>query len=262
MSADQSEDVGAEPDKEMTLDCGGGALLKCVLIPAGKFLMGSPETEKGHIHREGPRREVTISKPFYIGIHQVTQAQWRAVMGTEPWSGQEFAEPGDDHATNFVRWGDATDFCEELSRRTGREIALPTEAQWEYACRAGSETAYCFGDDPAELDDYAWYDQNAWNVGDKYPHAVGLKKPNAFGLYDMHGNLYEWCRDRYDKNFYKKAGNVDPENTSEIGCHVLRGGSFYYVAARCRSAVRVEGLAGLQLDNDGFRVSVAVADRT
>jgi len=258
MNADQLAGGEAQVDKEIVLDCGDGVSLKCVLIPAGRFLMGSPETEKHRTDREGPQREVTISKPFYIAVHQVTQAQWRAAMGTEPWSGQEFAEPDDNHAVNYVRWEHAVDFCGELSRRTGRRVALPTEAEWEYACRAGSETAYCFGDDPAELGDYAWYDKNAWNTGQRYPHAVGLKKPNAFGLYDMHGNLYEWCRDYFDKNFYKKAPNVDPENTNELGCHVLRGGSFYYVAGRCRSAVRVEGQAGLQLDNDGFRVSVAV----
>ena len=244
------------PPKTLSLDLGQGETLKLKLIPAGKFMMGSPKTETGHQDDEGPQREVTISRPFYMGVHEVTQSQWKAVMGTEPWAGQTWAKSNGSHAAIYMSWDDATKFCETLSKKTGQKVTLPTEAQWEYACRAGSKTAYCFGDDASELGYYAWYDKNAYDKDEKYAHAVGQKKPNAFGLYDMHGNVWEWCRDWYDANFYANAKNVDPENTTKATARVLRGGSWFNSPLYCRAANRFRGAPGHRISRRGFRVVV------
>jgi len=238
------------------LDLGKGVTLKLVRIPAGKFLMGSPKAETGHQNQEGPQRRVTISKPFYMGAHEVTQSQWRAVMGTAPWNGKTYAKSGASNAASYIGRDDASKFCRMLSKKTGRKVSLPTEAQWEYACRAGSKTAYSFGDDVSKLGDYAWYDKNASEKDEKYAHAVGHKKPNAFGLYDMHGNVYEWCRDWYDANFYSKAKNVDPENTTETNALVLRGGSWGSISLYCRAAYRGNISADVRNIDYGFRVVV------
>ena len=234
---------------EDTLDLGNGVTMKLVLIPAGKFLMGSPATElsrwKVRDKEEGPQRQVTISKPFYMGVCEVTQVQWRAVMGTEPWKDKPHAKSGDNNAASHISWDDASKFCKILMKKTGKNITLPTEAQWEYACRAGSKAAYCFGDDASsfgdddwKLGDYAWYYSNAFAKDANYAHPVGQKEPNAFGLYDMHGNVWEWCRDWYDEKFYANAKNVDPENTTWSKHRVHRGGSYFEHGRVCRSASR------------------------
>jgi len=240
------------PPKKLAFDFGGGVTMDLVLIPAGKFQMGS---DKG-ASDEKPVREVTISKPFYMGVHEVTQAQWKAVMGTEPWAGEKYAKSGASHAASYISWDDAMKFCRTLSQTSGRTVTLPTEAQWEYACRAGSKTAYCFGDDESKLGDYAWYYENAYKKDEKYAHAAGRKKPNAFGLYDMHGNVLEWCRDWYDEKFYTKAKNVDPENTTEAQCRVLRGGSWNNNPGNCRAANRNRNTTDNRNNNTGFRVVV------
>ena len=139
---------------------------------------------------------------------------------------------------------------------TGKKIALPTEAQWEYACRAGTGTAYCFGDDASKLGDYAWYRKNAWLVDERYVHLVGQKKPNAWGLYDMHGNVTEWCRDLYDKRYYAKGKHVDPENTTEPKHRVVRGGTWYDYYGRVRSAYRDHQDPSERYYCNGFRVVV------
>ncbi|MDP6547233.1 MAG: formylglycine-generating enzyme family protein, partial [Phycisphaerae bacterium] len=125
------------PPKTLALALGKNVTLKLTLIPAGKFLMGSPETETGRGDAEGPQREVTLSEPFYMGVTEVTQSQWKAVMGTEPWAGKSYAKSGGSHAASYLSWDDASKFCEILSKKTGKKLSLPTEAQWEYACRAG-----------------------------------------------------------------------------------------------------------------------------
>ena len=217
--------------KYMTLDLGGGAAMTLVLIPAGEFLMGSPKSDPDHYDDEGPQRKVTISKPFYMGIYEVTQIQWRSLMGTEPWKGKRWTKSGDNNAASHLSWNDASRFCLVLSKKIGRTVALPTEAQWEYACRAGDETV-------EHLGDYAWYDRNAYDIGRKYAHAVGQKKSNAFGLHDMRGNVWEWCRDWYAKTFYAEANTVDPENTTVSKARVLRGGSWCSAEEYCRPAYR------------------------
>jgi len=267
---DEQEKRIAEPEapKYLTLDLGKGVTLKLALIPPGKFLMGSRISPVEMARRHGgneviyannyPQRKVTISKAFYLGVREVTQAQWRAVMRTEPWKDKEYAKSGASFPASYVSWDDANRFCKMLSEKTGKKIVLPTEAQWEYACRAGSKTAYCSGDDPSGLGDYAWYCDNTKEIGEEYAHATGQKKPNAWGLYDMHGNVWEWCRDWYDKDYYRKAKNVDPENTGETKFRVIRDGSWYAVPDFCRAATRSGHFAdGQGYGCRGFRVVVA-----
>jgi len=231
-----------QPPKDLTLDLGNNITMKLVRIPSGKFLMGSPEAESDRDDDEGPQREVTISKQFYIGIYEVSQSQWYAVMGSEPWKGRWYCDKaGPGTPVCCLDWNDANKFCEMLSKKTGKKVVLPTEAQWEYACRAGTGTEYHFGDDASKLGDYAWFDKNASNKEEDYPHIVGQKKPSVWGLYDMHGNVWEWCRDWYDPKYYTRAKDVDPENTTEARYRVLRGGSWLDPRGACRAATRVGG---------------------
>ena len=179
--------------KTLTLKLGAGVTMDLVLIPAGKFAMGSPETEQGRHSGDYEQQEVTVSRAFYIGRTEVTQAQWRAVMATSPWNGQEYAKEGDDYPAARLSWDQASTFCKELPRKGACAVRLPTQAEWEYACRAGTETRFSYGDDPNyhRLGDYAWFDHNAWDRGEKYAHRVATKKANAWGLFDMHGNAEE-----------------------------------------------------------------------
>ncbi|MFH0871486.1 MAG: SUMF1/EgtB/PvdO family nonheme iron enzyme [bacterium] len=164
--------------------------MEFVLIPAGRFLMGSPPSETGRDSGEDPQREVVITHPLYLGKYEVTQAQWRAIMTNNPSKHQNC----DDCPVEGVYWNDAQEFLRRLNQRSGTTgYRLPTEAEWEYACRAGSGGTYSFGDDPGRLGEYAWYSDNS---GGK-THPVGQKRPNAWGLYDMHGNVYEWCKSTY-----------------------------------------------------------------
>jgi formylglycine-generating enzyme len=268
--------VAAYGPPAFTLDLGKGVTMKLVLIPAGKFMMGSklsPEklgkrfsTEAKYYNDEYPQHEVAISKPFYMGVYEVTQAQWRAVMDTEPWKVQKDAKSDPSNAASWISWDDASKFCKLLSRKTGKEVSLPTEAQWEYACRAGSTTIYSYGDDSSQLGDYAWYDKNAYKKNEAYAHVAGHKKPNVFGLYDMHGNVLEWCRDWMDENFYSKTKNVDPEQTTktiyvclgvETYFRVLRGGSFRDGNSILRSAGRHAFFPNSRLSGNGFRVVIS-----
>ena len=228
--------------------------MKLVLIPPGKFLMGSPDTEKDRFNNEGPQRQVAITKPFHMGVTQVTQAQFKAVMNTRPWDGQTAVKGGADHAASYISWNDAMAFCTALSKKTGRTVRLPTEAEWEYACRAGTTTAYSFGDDPSKLGDYAWYGDNAREKGEEYTHPVGVKKPNAWGLYDMHGNVWEWCADWYVDD--AKTDIRDPKGPADRNFRVLRGGSWCDYPQYCRAAHRARFTPGYRDYDNGFRVVV------
>ena len=194
--------------------------------------------EKGRDDDEGPVHKVTISRPFYMGKYEVTQAQWEAVMGTKPWSGQGWAKDHPDHAASWVSWDDAKSFCEKLSAKAGKTIRLPTEGEWEYACRSASQTRFCYGDDRAlaRLGDYAWYDKNAVDVAEGYTHRVGQKKPSSWGLHDMHGNVWEWCADRYGP--YAIGDTTDSIRSLAGSVRVLRGGSWNDDARSCRAAFR------------------------
>jgi formylglycine-generating enzyme required for sulfatase activity/tetratricopeptide (TPR) repeat protein len=213
-----------KPPPTLTLDCGGGVTMELVLIPAGDFLMGSPEDEEGRDSDEGPRHRVRIGQPFYMGKYEVTQDQWQAVMGENP---SYFKDCGGDCPVERVPWEDCQSFCRKLSSRVGKEIRLPSESEWEYACRAGTTTRYSFGDSDSALGSYAWYDKNS---GFK-THRVGGKQANGWGLYDMHGNVWEWCEDWYHDN-YDGAPTDGRAWTSggKQGGRVLRGGSWYGLA--------------------------------
>ena len=232
----------------ITLVLGRKATLKLALIPAGKFLMGSPGDEAGRDEDEGPPREVVISKPFYMGVHEVTQGQYEAVMGSNPSKFVDAAKP-----VESVAWDEAVEFCKRLSRRTHRAVTLPTEAQWEYACRAGSKARFGFGDDDRQLSTYARYGQSA-EVGTA---AVGSKKPSAWGLFDMHGNVWEWCADWYASS-YVNAATQDPTGPLSGQWRVLRGGSWVNTWEACRSAARNKSAPDVRYNGLGFRVVVNV----
>ncbi|MDX1962708.1 MAG: SUMF1/EgtB/PvdO family nonheme iron enzyme [Pirellulales bacterium] len=223
-------------------------------IPAGKFVMSSPPTELGH---DGFRQlnekqvNVEITKAFYLGAHEVTQGEWIKVMGTKPWKGKKFVEEGANYPATYISWTDANAFCKKLGVKEGKTYRLPTEAEWEYACRAGSKTAFYFGADVRKLKDYAWYMENTWDQGWQAPQVVGQKKPNAWGLYDMHGNVWEWCGDWYDD---KLAGGKDPVGAARGEFRVNRGGGWDSFPLTCRSSMRVRDKPDYVDNILGFRV--------
>jgi formylglycine-generating enzyme required for sulfatase activity len=236
------------PAKQVTLDFGNNVSMKLVLIPAGKFMMGSPENEKDRYDTEGPQHEVTISKAFYIGAYHVMQEQYERIMGNNP---SRFK--GAQNPVESVSWNDAAEFCKKLSQASGKTVRLPTEAQWEYACRAGSKTRFSYGDDNdySDLGDYAWYNKNS----NGQTHPVGQKKPNVWGLYDMHGNVWQWCSDWYADS-YAKANNTNPQGPDSGVVRVLRGGSWISDPRDCRSANRGGGVPVNRVSDVGFRVVV------
>jgi len=241
---------GQQPVKSITNSIG----MKFNKIPAGTFLMGSPESEADRGDDE-TQHKVTITKPFYMQTTEVTQGQWKAVMGTEPWKGKDYIKEGANYAASYVNWDDAVAYCKKLSEKDGKTYRLPTEAEWEYACRAGTKTAWSFGNDEKALGDYAWYDKNAGEiVSEQYAHQVGLKKPNAFGLYDMHGNAFEWCHDYYEEDYYKQSPAQNPTGPTSGSFRVLRGGSWVNRTRIARSAGRVGGVADSRDLNVGFRL--------
>jgi len=222
-----------------------------VPIPAGEFMMGSSESEEGRVDNETQHR-VTLTKSFHLGRTEVTQGQWKVVMGTTPWQDRPRVKEDDDYAATYVSWTDAAEFCRKLSEKEGVEYRLPTEAEWEYACRAGTTTAYSFGDDESQLGEYAWIKENTWDAGEKYAHTVGQKKPNPWGLYDMHGNMFEWCQDWLGK--YPSGDVTDPVGPASGSHRVLRGGGWSLIARVCRSAVRYRLTPSSRLSILGFRV--------
>jgi formylglycine-generating enzyme required for sulfatase activity len=200
--------------------------MKLAWIPSGTFKMGSPVGEPGRNDDE-VQHDVTLTKGFYLGVYEVTQAQWRAVMGDNPSSFK-----GDDHPVDNVSWDDCQEFCKKLSLRDGRRYRLPTEAEWEYACRAGTTSQYYSGDGEEALRKVGWYAGNSW----RQPHVVGGLAPNAWGLYDMHGNVWEWCADGAGPY---PAGNVTDYKGPQSGINrILRGGCWANDARDCRAAYR------------------------
>ena len=220
--------------------------IEMVYVPGGDFLIGSPENEPGRYKGEGPQHRVTMQS-FYIGKYEVTQAQWRAVMGSNP---SRFK--GDSLPVENVSWYEAKDFCRKYSQMKGEEYRLPTEAEWEYACRAKTTGAYA-----GDLYAMAWYFENS---GSK-THPVGQKQPNAFGIYDMHGNVWEWCEDQWHVS-YDGAPNdgrawvdiVDISATGSGSDRVFRGGGWINFAFICRSAYRNVGAPGFRDLTLGFRL--------
>lgn len=242
--------------------------LKLVWCPAGKFRMGSPKEEKDRRPQEGPV-DVTLSQGFWMAKYELTQKEWEAVMHTKPCHGplKKHVKPEPQYPVSYVSWDDAREFCRKLTRsehKAGRlpmdwEFALPTEAQWEYACRAGTTTRFCFGDDEKQLGDYAWFgirivteQANPKDKSEPYAHLVGQKKPNAWGLHDMHGNVMEWCRDAAVE---KLPGGTDPFNNDGSTFREARGGNWTFKPKVCRSASRYGLLPQTADFSAGFRVA-------
>jgi formylglycine-generating enzyme required for sulfatase activity len=202
--------AGANPPANLTLDLGGGVTLELVYLKPGTFVMGGESTTDGRFTCiEVPRHEVKLTKGFYLGKYEVTQAQYQAIMGSNP--SRSTKDP--NCPVDNIPEGNATDFCDKLAEKTGQAARLPTEAEWEYACRAGSKTRWFFGDDPAQLGEYGWFKDNAGGKS----HAVGQKKPNPWGLYDMYGNVCERVADRYAKDYYAKSPKEDPTGPAQGG---------------------------------------------
>jgi formylglycine-generating enzyme required for sulfatase activity len=246
----------AEPGAEVLENSIG---MKLKLLPAGTFTMG----QRGGGTNETPH-QVTLTKPFYIGVCEVTNAQWKRVMasvespfwakGSVPGSWQD-----DDRPVEKVMWDAAVMFCEKLSalpeeRKAGRVYRLPTEAEWEYACRAGTNTRYSFGDDESKLGEYGWYEGNAGSQ----THPVGQKKANAWGLHDMHGNVWEWCSDLY--GVYPDGAATDPQGSSKGEERVMRGGCWGNNARYCRSAYRYGYAWQFRHDYLGFRIALSPSE--
>lgn len=219
-----------------------------VLIPAGKFLMGSPKEEKGRDRDEGPVHPVRISKPYYLGKYEVTRGEWKKTMGSEPPDLRTDAGPDMQQPVSSVSWHACQGFIARLNIGLGQDqglkFALPTEAQWEYACRAGTTTRFPHGDDPkyTELENCAWFSRfvihsgKVIEMGETSSSVVGELQPNPWGLYDMHGNILEWCEVFYDA--YSAADAVDPAGPPTGEYRVLRGGSWFDGPESCRCANR------------------------
>ena len=237
---------------------------KIVWCPSGKFTMGNPELENEFII-DNDQVDVTLTTGFWLGQFEVTQSEWKKLMKTEPWKGQDKTKEGADYPATFVSWNDAVDFCRkftERERQAGRlpdrwEYTLPTQAQWEYACRARTDTSFSFGDDKPKLRDYAWFSDNAWEVGEQYAHRVGQKKANTWRIHDMHGNVWEWCRDVYSEELPGGCDpDVKPDERTWASNRVSRGGSWISDAAECRSGYRIRGQPVSRLYSVGFRVAL------
>jgi len=212
-----------------------------VQIPPGTFMMGSPSSEPNRDSDETQHR-VTLTKPFYMQTTEVTQGQWKAVMGNNP---SHLSNCGDNCPVEQVSWNDCQEFIRKLNQREGNgTYRLPTEAEWEYACRAGTTGPYY-----TDLDRAGWYSGNSNNR----THPVAQKTPNAWGLYDMHGNVWEWCQDwRVD---YPGGSVTDPKGPSSGNYRVIRGGSWSHAARYCRSADRSSGTPDYRILHRGFRVA-------
>ncbi len=241
------------PQRTTTLP--GGASITFSFLPPGTFLMGSPPSEKDREEDETQHR-VTLTKGFFLAVTSVTQAQWVALMGSNPSSIK-----GADRPVERVSWKDCQEFCERLSQQDGKAYRLPTEAEWEYACRAGTTTPFSFGETITA-------DQANCRCGNGPSHtgrqglsrkqttSVGSFPANAWGLFDMHGNVWEWCQDWY--GLYPSSDTTDPQGQNSAKSRVLRGGSWDYVAEDCRAACR-NGLAPSGRSNSyGFRLCFPV----
>ncbi|MBN2491397.1 MAG: formylglycine-generating enzyme family protein [Planctomycetes bacterium] len=229
-----------------------GTGLVFVRLEGGSFEMGSPLGELGRFATEDPVHTVAV-RPFLLSKTELTAGAWERIMGTRPWWGQNYSRVGDTFPATHISWND----CRAFAEKTG--LRLPTEAEWEYACRAGSRAAYCFGSDVAQLGEYAWYEDNTWNRGVRAIQAVGGRKANAYGLKDMHGNVSEWCEDTWHADYVGAPADgrawvdvdLDPRR-------VYRGGSWVFEAGTVRSAVRMCAAATFQTDHLGFRPAASL----
>lgn len=237
--------------------------LELRLIPAGKFLMGSPDNEPGRQQREA-QRAVVITSNFYIGAYEVTQAQYTVVMGKNPSRfGREKREKDpskgkrfDSHPVDSVTWHGAVAFCEKLAeleseKGAGRRYRLPTEAEWEYACRAGNKGLWSFGNDRTKLAEHAWFRNRDSDLAAK---PVGERAPNSWHLFDTHGNVWEWCQDWYAEEYAETSPENDPRGPEKGLSKVIRGGSYLSVPAHTRCATRFHDPPQIGDEDVGFRV--------
>ena len=231
------------------------ACIEFVWVPPGTFEMGSAMTPREVYEKfegdlkwyaaEHPRHTVTISKGFWIGRCEVAQAQWVAVMGDNP-----SKQKGNDLPVGGISWEDCQGFIQKLNALGQGTFRLPAEAEWEYACRAGTATEFCYGDSKAQLSKYGWHFRNS---GYKL-HPVGQKEPNAWGLYDMHGNAWEWCQDWYDAEYYQGSPEIDPQGPETGEFRVLRGGTAKRTEPKCRSAFRSRNNPAFRTPNQSLRL--------
>lgn len=249
---------GPQPGDVDTVDLGGGVMLELVWIPKGTFIMGSPEEEQGRYGSEGPQHDVTFRRGFWLGKYEVTQAQWEAVMGNNP---SYFAGDG-RLPVEYVSWNDCQEFLNKLNARVGGAFRLPSEAEWEYACRAGTSTPFYFGEtlstDQANYDGNYIYGAGKQGVYRRRTTPVGSFPANAWGLHDMHGNVWEWCKDDWHGSTYEGAPDegsawVDSPRGS---LRVHRGGSWNYDPRGCRSANRGRGTPVYRDYYLGFRLAL------
>jgi uncharacterized protein (TIGR02996 family) len=230
-------------------------------IPPGTFLMGSPPKEAEREDDE-TQHHVTLTKGFYLGIHPVTQAQWQAVMGNNPSRFQDENRP-----VEWVSWEDSRNFCENLSRLHGKRYRLPTEAEWEYACRAGTTTPFHFGEtidtDQANVAGIYYFEaQGKKGVFDQKTTPVGSFPPNGWGLFDMHGNVHEWCADWFGAEYYKKSPRQNPQGPEHGERRVIRGGCWGLYNENCRAANRGNIAPDECYSSIGFRVVLVESART
>ena len=242
------------PESELPGTVENSLGMKFVLIHSGSFTMGTPETEPERDADE-KQHKVTLTSPFYLGVYEVTQAQYTKVIGKNPSRFQTEAT-GVEDTSNFpvdsLCWEDAIAFCDALSqlpeeKKAGRRYRLPFEAEWEYACRAQTDTMYSFGDDPELLEEYGWFEENSGQRS----HPVGEKKPNPWGLYDMHGNVSELCWDFYTKELVDAKDPLGPVD-GEHRCR--RGSAWFFAAKHCRSGARDSWVPDGRPANHGLRV--------
>ena len=254
---------------------GDGIQLNMVQIPAGSFTMGSPADELERFDDEGPQHPVQLQS-FFMGMYPITQAQWRAVVSYPPMNSEEPLKTnpsnfkGDDRPVEQVNWHEATEFCARLSAATQRDYRLPTEAEWEYACRAGTTTPFAFGDtlttDLANYDGSHIYDRGIEGEDRGKTTPAGQFPANAFGLYDMHGNVWEWCADHWHSSYGDKPDDIKAQgnipwlkNNQDSPRFVLRGGSWFYNPGACRSAYRFSSNPDARISSLGFRVVCSAA---
>ena len=239
-----------QPFQRPTLLLPGGVPLTFAYCPPGAFLMGSEHPEAND--DELPVHRVVLTRGFYAGVHPVTREQWQAVMGAD---GERAFDTGRErrHPVSEVSWVDAQEFCRRAAAHTGRHLRLPTEAEWEYACRAGTTSDYHFGDESPDFSMHAG--RRLWLPHVRETAVVGSYLPNAWGLYDCHGNVCEWCLDLYDPDSYQAGEFVDPVCLDGRGhARVVRGGSYDSRPRDCRSARRASHPLGAKRPDVGFRV--------
>jgi formylglycine-generating enzyme required for sulfatase activity len=231
--------------------------MKLVRIEPGSFMMGSPDSDKFATDPEKPAHTVRITKPYFLGVHPVTQGQYQAVMGVNPSWFKSWFRNTDDLPVEQVSWDEAMAFCQRLTANEGGQVRyrLPTEAEWEHACRAGTTTIYPFGNDPIALSAHAWFDGNSITK----THPVGQKKANPWGLHDMLGNVWEWCSDWYEADYYARSPLTDPVGPAKATRRVSRGGGWSAHPRSCRTADRKCSTPQVRYYGLGFRV-VAVQE--